>query len=145
MFILLPVKRCGLREVEASLTYAKLRDGLAGLREREAREAIVVLPRFQFRTQLSLSDSLRRSGMALPFSDQADFSGITPQTRLVLDNVIQSASVEVDETGTVATAATAVIMPPSLPDTVAVNHPFLFGILDHKLGTFLFFGRVEKP
>ena len=87
--------------------------------------------------------------MAEPFRDSADFSGMSSQSDLHIDDVVHKAFVSVDEAGTEAAAASAVIvgttsMPPE-PVTVTLDRPFVFLIRDIKTGTILFIGRVMNP
>jgi len=93
-------------------------------------------------------------GMPLAFDDnKADFSGITTQEKLYITKVIHEANITVDETGTEATAATAVqIGPMAIPGgktqsipTVTVDRPFIFMVTDTKSGAILFLGRVVDP
>jgi serine protease inhibitor len=102
---------------------------------------------------LLLSDALKALGMPLAFdSAQADFSGATGQRDLFISNVIHKAYVAVDEKGTEAAAATAVIMTgagapanPQPPVVVRADHPFIFFIRDQQTGSILFVGRVVDP
>jgi len=111
------------------------------------------LPRFKYDTSLLLSDALSALGMPLAFdAGQADFSGATGQRDLHISNVIHKAYVAVDEKGTEAAAATAVIMagssaPVNQPQPVVVraDHPFIFLIRDQQTGSILFIGRVIDP
>jgi len=79
---------------------------------------------------------------------KADFSKMSPQPLFVSD-VVHQAFVSVDEAGTEAAAATAVIMKagaaPSEPVTLDVNRPFLFFVRDIPTNTVLFVGRVVNP
>ena len=88
--------------------------------------------------------------MKLPFSNDADFSGIAPPAalRLAISEVIHEAVVEVNEEGTKAAAATAVEMVkpvgiklPPRQVTLRADRPFLYLIVDHTDGTILFLGR----
>ncbi len=76
----------------------------------------------------------------------ADFSGINGQRSLFIDEIIHQAFVDVDEAGTEAAAATAVIVAevgaPAEPKQVTVDRPFIFLIRDIETGTILFVGRV---
>jgi serpin B len=89
--------------------------------------------------------------MPLAFDrDQADFSGITTQERLYIAKVIHQADISVDENGTEATAATAVVMAaasgvPTASVTLHVDRPFLFAVRDTDTGAILFLGRVVDP
>jgi serpin B len=81
--------------------------------------------------------------------EAADFSGIDGTQEMVIKDVIHKAFVDVDEEGTEAAAATAVIIGlTSMVETQAqmtVDHPFIFLIQDKPTGTLLFFGRVLDP
>jgi serpin B len=82
---------------------------------------------------------------------KADFSGIkTENDGLHISKVIHKAVVEVNEEGTEAAAATAVVMMTrcavlTFPQEFRCNRPFLFFIHDNKLQTVLFMGRYSKP
>ncbi|ADO72252.1 serpin family protein [Stigmatella aurantiaca] len=103
-------------------------------------------PRFQVEKSFSLADSLQALGMTDAFSEWANFSGLTTQEALAIARVEHKAFVAVDEKGTEAAAATAVIVaPPSVPEPLTVNRPFLFLIEDKETKTVLFLGRFVKP
>ena len=69
------------------------------------------MPKFKFRTQAALADALQGLGMQKAFDPEAaDFSGMTKQEALYISDVIHEAYIAVDEEGTEAAAATAVIM-----------------------------------
>jgi len=135
---------------EQSLTADKVAGILTALQPADVQ---LYLPRFKFDTSLLLADVLKALGMPLAFdSAQADFSGATGQRDLFISNVIHKAYVAVDEKGTEAAAATAVIMvgagaPVDQPQPVVVkaDHPFIFFIRDQQTGSILFVGRVLDP
>jgi len=89
-------------------------------------------------------------GMADAFdSGRADFSGMTGDRDLFISAVVHKGFVDVNEEGTEAAAATAVVMtrermPPPAP-VFRADHPFLFLIRDTKTGAILFFGRILDP
>ena len=112
----------------------------------------ISLPRFRFSWNRELSGPLRDLGMPTAFTDSADFTGITRAESLRVQGVLHKAFIAVDEEGTEAAAATAVIMagsgvrlPPEHPVVVRADHPFLFAITDTKTGLPLFLGRVSDP
>ena len=85
-------------------------------------------------------------GMAIPFTQGADFSGMTGKYDLFIRDVVHKAFVAVDEAGTEAAAASGVIMEiVSLPQTVTIDQPFIFLIKDNETGAILFLGRVMDP
>jgi serpin B len=108
------------------------------------------LPKFSFTADFGLKDQLTVMGMPDAFDpDRADFSGMTGTRDLYIDDVLHKAFVAVDEKGTEAAAATAVIMDLAsvmLPDvTLTVDRPFIFLIRDLPSGQILFAGRVLNP
>jgi serpin B len=139
--VVLPPTYDGLPVVEATLVSGGYDDLLAAAQE---TELVVELPRFELRYQSSLVDPLRALGATDLFcSGAADFSGIAPG--LCVSDVLHQAFVTVDEEGTEAAAATAVVMDDSAPMAVSIDRPFVFAIRDRLTGTILFLGRVEDP
>jgi serpin B len=93
-------------------------------------------------------------GMAQAFSGAADFSGMTGKPDFAISAAIHKAFIDVDEQGTEAAAATAIVMqatamqrrfPEPPPIVFRADHPFLFILLDTKSGSMLFLGRVADP
>ncbi|MFI5053828.1 MAG: serpin family protein [Acidimicrobiia bacterium] len=106
------------------------------------------LPKFTFRTRVSLKDQLSALGMPLAFSDGADFSGISTEEKLQIAAVVHQAFIAVDEEGTEAAAATAVVgrtLSRRMGKALLVDRPFLFAIRDNQTGAVLFLGRVTDP
>jgi serpin B len=147
MLIFLPKKLEGLEEIEKWLTEERLAVTLVRLDEREVD---VMLPRFKFQSQYALKKPLGAMGMAKAFTDKADFSGMAGgKEPLFLANVIHKAFVAVDEKGTEAGAATAVVVETKAdkgePIAFHADRPFLFLIRDNRSGAILFLGRVSDP
>lgn len=110
----------------------------------------VSLPRWTMRTASSLAGPLAALGMPTAFTDGADFSGMTAEQDLKISEVLHEVFVAVDEAGTEAAAASAVVMAraagmPAPPEPFAVDRPFLFVVHDVEHGTPLFVGRVADP
>lgn len=157
MLIVLPDRIDGLASVESTLSVAWISAWRKALRH---EEVVVSLPRFDIdmRSPLSLGRDLATLGMQDAFDpSKADFSGMAkpldPKDRLVLSNVFHQALVKVDEEGTVAAAATAVIMGLTasyVPNTTPpflfrADHPFLLFVIDKPTGLILFMGHVNDP
>jgi len=146
MVVFLPEKADGLSAFERSLTPANLDGWLKSLRKREVS---VYLPRFKTTVRFELRPTLARMGMPLAFSNAADFSGMDGTHDLFISNVIHKAFVDVNEEGTEAAAATAVVMAlkgiSEPPPVFRADHPFVFLIRDRKSGSILFLGRVVNP
>jgi len=113
------------------------------------RQVAVTMPSFEFDSRFNLDQALPALGMPTAFSDRADFSGMTGDKDLYISEVVHKAFVSVDEEGTEAAAATAVVMKllamPEQPIEVSLDHPFIFLIRDIETGTVLFVGRVLDP
>jgi serpin B len=106
----------------------------------------VSMPRFKFSLATSLADALSTLGMSVAFSPAADFSGIDGGNDLLVGDVIHQADIAVDEKGTTAAAATAVIIrTTSIEYPLVVDRPFLFFIVHQPTNTLLFAGRVVDP
>ena len=132
---------------EAALTPAVL-DSITGALA--VRTVNLTFPKFGIDSKLELRDVLAAMGMPTAFDgSRADFSGITTEEMLYITAVIHQANIDVDEKGTTASAATAVVMGrTSLPTdvvTLHVDHPFLFALRDVPTGAILFLGRVADP
>jgi serpin B len=152
MLLLVPDHIDGLKDIEAALDARKL-DSLADALRYE--KVSLSLPKFEVNPSesLSLSDKLKAMGMPLPFDNGgADFGGITDSPPgLFISEVFHKGFVKVDEKGTEAAAATAVVMKlrsapvEDPPLRVKVDRPFLFLIRDNASGMVLFLGRVSDP
>ena len=107
------------------------------------------LPRWKFRLQIELREQLAALGMPIAFDPyRADFTGMTTDEQLYISHVLHQAFIAVDEEGTEAAAATAVVMTDmSMPLATVLNvdRPFLFVIHDIDTATPLFIGRVSDP
>lgn len=160
MQLILPTRPDGLSAVESMLDGAHLARWNAAL---VAREVDVALPKFRMDTSLELSSALQQLGMPRAFVNPLDqnggaqFDGINasadPAERLYIGAVVHKAFVAVDEKGTEAAAATAVIMPAgaAMPDLVdftpvfRADRAFIFLIRERNSGTLLFLGRLRRP
>jgi len=149
MLVLLPKEVGGLPALEARLTPAELTGWTEALMARAPQEVNVALPKFTMETRYLLNPELQALGMRTAFSSQADFSGITGDRSLVIDQVIHQTFVAVDEVGTEAAAATAIATteassrPP--PVEFRADRPFLFLIRDNRSGALHFLGRLAAP
>jgi serpin B len=146
MVILLPDED-QFEEFEAGLDAGQLENALARLQQTNLD---LSMPKFTYESEFQLSQALRQLGMIEAFEgNQADFSGMDGTRELYIKEVLHKAFVAVDEEGTEAAAATAVVvgitsMPPP-PVEVAVDRPFIYLIRDVETNTILFLGRVLNP
>lgn len=155
MMLLVPDAVDGLAAAESTLD-AKQLEALAS--SMQMARVQVALPKFEVNPgdSLSLGEDLKALGMPLAFDrHRADFTGIAdppdPDDRLVLAKVFHKGFVRVDEQGTEAAAATAVMgvragaMAEARPRQLKIDRPFLFLIRDNASGLVLFLGRVSDP
>jgi serpin B len=144
MMVILPEKWNGLPDVEKQLTPDTLTKWVAALRDRPTHP--VQLPRFRVECRYDLPPQLKALGMVDAFDPAAaDFTGMATSPPGWISAVAHKAFVDVNEEGTEAAAATAVVMTLSEPVPFVADHPFLFLIRDPKHGTILFMGRVTNP
>jgi len=115
-----------------------------------AENVSLTMPRFTFDFGLSLNETLAAMGMPDAFDPMAaDFSGMDGSRNLFISNILHKAFIVVDEEGTEAAAATAVVMELTAvldpPIVVSIDRPFVFMIRDLETETILFMGRVLHP
>jgi len=143
MLIILPEN---ISKFEENLCISNLQTINTSLRSQNLR---LSMPKFKFSQSMSLNNILQAMGMESPFNESADFSGITGQRDLFISDVIHKAFVKVDEEGTEAAAATAVVMNlqciPEQPAVLILDRPFLFLIQDTTTGSIIFMGKVMNP
>ena len=117
----------------------------------EERDVTLNMPRFEYASDFKLNETLAKMGMPDSFGDAADFSGIIDSEDLFISAVVHKAFVSVDEEGTEAAAATALVgmllgaRDPLEPITITFDRPFIFLIRDEPTGAILFLGRVMDP
>jgi serpin B len=134
-----------LTEFETTLTPQALDAALHTLGA--ARPAELAMPKFAFRTQLSLVSLLQGMGVTDLFDPRkANLSGMDGQHDLRVDKVVQAAMIEVDEQGTAASATTAVEGSGGISEIPpTISSPFVFIIRDVKNGSVLFLGHIINP
>ncbi len=113
----------------------------------EAEDFNVDLPKFKFEYERSLSDDLKKMGLGIAFTEQADFSGISP-VDLLISEVIHKTYIEVNEEGTEAAAVTAVVFEMTSiggQTSITLNRPFLIAITENSSRSILFMGKVASP
>jgi serpin B len=139
-----PAKKKTLADLEKILNPTKLSEWMGKVRRTKID---TWFPKFKMTSEFSLSQQLQALGMKKAFGD-ADFSGMDGTKKLYISTVLHKAFVEVNEEGTEAAAATAVVI--SLKSarrypSFRADHPFLFLIRDKATGSILFLGRYAKP
>ncbi|NLD74464.1 MAG: serpin family protein, partial [Chloroflexi bacterium] len=111
----------------------------------------LAFPRFRCESAFSLGETLQALGMTDAFAyGPANFAGMDGTRDLFISDVVHKAFVDVNEEGTEAAAATAVIVAagaaaPSRPVNMTIDRPFIYLIRDRGTGEVLFIGRVLNP
>jgi len=147
MTIILP-NLGSFEEFEAQLGLNKMANILSNM---SYTRADLQMPKFDFETDINANNVLIALGMGEAFDPEfADFSGITDKEDLFITDVLHKATITVDETGTEAAAATAVLISitSAMPEeaiSIIIDRPFLFMIRHETTDTILFLGRVLQP
>jgi serpin B len=153
--VILPDTAVGLPKLESKLTP----DLLAECTRLKPEEIVLYLPKWRLEPPLfALRKTFEALGMESAFDvpqGSANFNGIAPRRPndyLYISNVFHKTFVEIDEKGTEAAAATAVVMMRATahldepkPVEVRVDRPFLFAIQHRPSGACLFIGRIMDP
>merc|ERR1739844_600433 len=147
MQVLLPESKFGLDDMEDKLKDLEIHDLFE--KEKIKKELDIYLPKFKLETNLPLRQDLQNLHMKNMFiSGRANFSGIAGGD-LHVSHVVQKAIIEVDEEGTEAAAATAVMIHRESASPMihmfTADHPFIFYLRDKESGMLLFQGRVINP
>jgi serpin B len=151
MTILLPKEGYTTQDIMRSMNHVSYNELIDSMNNTELD---ISLPKFKIETPLyTLNNYLKELGMPTAFTGDADFSGINGFGQLCISSVLHKAFIEVNEKGTEAAAATAVIMVTSaypgqnLTQRIVFNadHPFIFLIQHKTTGTILFMGEVTDP
>ncbi|XP_019662660.1 serpin B8 isoform X1 [Ailuropoda melanoleuca] len=148
MVVLLPDDNTGLAVVEKALTYEKFRAWTNP--EKMTKDKVqVFLPRLKLEESYDLEPFLRRLGMTDAFEEaRADFSGMSAKKNVPVSKVAHKCFVEVNEEGTEAAGATAVVRNSrcSRPEPrFCADHPFLFFITHRSTNSIVFCGRFCSP
>jgi serpin B len=146
MVIMLPKKRFDLDSLQKHL----LQDSIPYHQATRQEIKTLALPKFKFTFGLELTSKLKAIGIKQAFSSNADFGNISEDANLYIDLVYQKVFIQVDEEGTEAVAATAVIMKSrSLarhsPIEFIVDQPFIFLIVHKPTNITIFQGQVHSP
>lgn len=145
MFVLLPKEKNGLKDIEISMEL--INSSIDGLQNQDVR---VFFPKFKQNLSYELRKLMSRLGMVDAFTKKADFSKMTGTKELYISAIIHKTFIDINETGTEAAAATAVVMrmksamPVECPEFRA-DHPFFYFIRENSSGAILFAGKLSDP
>ena len=149
MVVMLPNEIEGIGKLEADFNESKFQRAISSCLKAAPVKVEVWLPKFKFDLTLDLIEILTKLGMKNLFDEgSCDLSGISERNDLFVSKAIHKAFVEVNEEGTEAAAATAMIMnqrcamPIKEKFVFKADHPFLFFIYDERMQSVLFMGKV---
>ena len=146
MDVILPDQSVSLSNTMDLLADANFSGWISQMRERETD---VTFPKFKYGFKKKLKDVLTDMGMGIAFTDAADFSNISEQYDLLINDVTHQSFIETNEEGTEAAAATVVDIgvtsyPPQALE-FRMDRPFVYLIRETTTNTILFMGRVADP
>lgn len=145
MVVILPNEIDGLKSVEEDINAENLKKWM-DTPPKISRGINIHVPKFSLEAEYDLKKTLPDMGMPSAFDQiNADLSGITGYKNLYVSQAIHKAFVEVNEEGTEAAGATAIVTDESGGPTFRADHPFVFLIQDNDTGQILFMGRVMDP
>ena len=147
MLVVLPKlnHKLAMQQLAKSLSATKIKQWRSGLVRQEVN---LHLPKFKLDARYQMKKLLADMGMPKAFNNGAEFNLYADGPPIKLDEVYHQAVVTVDEKGTEAAAATAIVgmyTGMSYPAEFKADHPFMFMIKDNKTGAILFLGQVNKP
>ncbi len=147
MYVILPREMNGIADLEKNITAAKFAEWRKALATKNVQ---LMLPKFKIDDKYKLNEYLKAMGMEDAFAPTADFSGIDGLKDLYISAVLHKTFADVNEEGTEAAAATAVVMreksaAPSQKIVFKADHPFIFLIVHETTGEILFIGRLAMP
>ncbi|XP_034365706.1 serpin B9 isoform X2 [Arvicanthis niloticus] len=147
LVVLLPDDGVDISKVENNLTFEKL-TAWTKADFMESTDVEVFLPKFKLQEDYDMESVFQRLGIVDVFQeDKADLSAMSPERNLCVSKFVHKSVVEVNEEGTEAAAASAVIefcCASSVP-TFCADHPFLFFIRHNQTNSILFCGRFSSP
>lgn len=145
MFLFLPAEESSVNQLVQELDGERWNSWLEDFNEQEG--FTLFMPKFKFEYERSLAEDLKEMGLAVAFTDQADFSGISAIDLLISD-VIHKTYIKVNEEGTEAAAVTAIVFETTSigpTNQIRLDRPFLFAITEKSSKSILFIGKVSEP
>jgi len=146
LLIILPKTYKKIKKVEKTLN----KDFYTNyLKNRIRKRVSISIPKFNIESDFDLNKTLSDLGMKDAFTEMADFSGITSSDKLHISKIVHKANITINEEGTEASAATAVIMRKMsmlLDDvTIKINKPFIFMLRNTNTNCIYFMGKIVNP
>ena len=146
LLIILPKSYRKFKKVEKKLIYEFY---VNYMENKQTKRIKISLPKFKIDTEFNLNSTLFELGVKDAFTRAADFSGITNKENLFISNVVHKANIFVDEEGTEATAATAVMIGKTSfmreEVQISINKPFIYILKNNHNNCIYFIGKIENP
>lgn len=145
MTILLPHEEDSISGIAQTLTASELNKDLA---HTDTVSYELRMPKFKVKYSTALTTPLVSLGMQDAFTPNAQFPGFSREQPAWLSNVLHTASIEVDEIGTEASAAAGAVIKQQMgsnDQAVSLNRPFIFFIRENHSGAILFTGMLTNP
>lgn len=148
LMIIMPksLKKRKLRKAYQNINIDLLNSYIAN---KELKKINVSLPKFEIESDFNLNNILKQIGIVDAFNSNANFSGITNQEKLFINKVVHKAKITVNEEGTEASAATAVIMRKTAINVETIdfkiNKPFIYILKNNSSNLIYFMGQVNNP
>jgi len=145
MHILVPNNGKNVDDIVESLDNESWSNLLEGYTETE--DVNIFIPRFKFEYEKSLNDELKELGMAIAFTNAADYTGINKNGNLLISDVMHKTFIELNEEGTEAAAVSSVEISLTSVDGIyfMALKPFIFIIREKSSNAVLFIGKVMNP
>ncbi|KAJ8285173.1 hypothetical protein GJAV_G00023130 [Gymnothorax javanicus] len=143
MMLVLPEK--GLKSLEEELGRPNLKKWVTSTKKSKYS---VFVPKLSLKTSYQLKEVLSGMGITDIFEDTADFSGISEDKKVLVSKVIQKATLDMDEAGATAAAATGVefmLLSLEINPVLKFDRPFLIFVLNHDTESILFMGKIVNP
>ncbi len=145
MFFLLPDNIEKINDFCMKLTY---KDFCEYQNKLDEKLVDLQMPKFKMESKYKLKEQLISMGMREAFLGAANFKKMNGKKNLMIDNVIHQSFIIVDEVGTEAAGATAVVVrQKSMPQAeyINLNRPFVFLIKENNKESILFIGKFNNP
>ena len=143
MTVILPADGIGIEQFVSELTEARLETWRAAMTNELVK---LHMPKFKLEYEREMNDILDALGAGTIFDPGADFSGMTEDESLYIYKAQHKTTIEVDERGTTASAASSLMFVSGLGDTnMRIDRPFVFMIRNLETDTTLFMGKIVEP
>lgn len=139
--VILPNSAKQVQEFEAEFSEKQLSEALSAAKPCAVE---LSLPKFSIAKTIALIPILKRMGITLAFTDNADFTELTGEA-IRVHAAVHKADIAIDEAGARAAAATAVVFLSSRPRRVSIDRSFLIAIVHRPTQAILFLGRISDP